>query len=289
MIHCVKRTQLDDKKYNNCISNSVQTRVYAYSWYLDCGCEQWSVLVLGDYEAVMPLPWKRKYGLVVNSQPFFTQQLGGFSKRAITKTNSEEFLKSIPRKFLKMALQFNSENNLSKETIIKKNNYILSLNDDYKTLYKSFSKGRKHAIQQGLKKQFALAQVSFSEILKLSKQHYSFKDVTAKEFQKLSNLVEVLQHKNSVIIIGVKVDGELIGGSVFAFDSKRIVYLFSAVSGIGKEKQVASLLLNHIIKEHSNSELILDFEGSQISGIAKFFKSFGAKPETYFLLKKWLL
>ncbi len=289
MIQFLKRNQIDEEKYNNCIAVSLQSRMYAYSWYLDVVADNWCVLVLDDYDAVMPLPFQKKYLISSISQPFFTQQLGVFSKRAITKTNSEEFLKSIPRKFLKMALQFNSENNLSKETIIKKNNYILSLNDDYKTLYKSFSKGRKHAIQQGLKEQFALEQVSFSEILKLSKQHYSFKDVTAKEFQKLTNLVEVLQHKNSVIIIGVKVDGELIGGSVFAFDSKRIVYLFSAVSGIGKEKQVASLLLNHIIKEHSNSELILDFEGSQISGIAKFFKSFGAKPETYFLLKKWLL
>lgn len=289
MIEFLKRNQIDEEKYNNCIAASLQSRMYGYSWYLDVVADNWCVLVLDDYVAVMPLPFQKKYSISYISQPFFTQQLGVFSKREITKNTSEEFLKNIPRKFLKMTLQFNSENNLSNENSIKKNNYILSLNDNYEMLYKSFSKGRKHAIKQGLKEQLTIEQVSFSQILKLSKLHYSFKEVTAKEFQKLTNLVEVLQQKNLVKILGVKFDNELIGGSVFAFDSRRIVYLFSAVSGTGKEKQAASLLLNHIIKEQSNTDQLLDFEGSQIPGISKFFKSFGAKPETYFLLKKWLL
>ena len=81
----------------------------------------------------------------------------------------------------------------------------------------------------------------------------------------------------------------MIGGAVFLFDYKRIIYLFSAVSSEGKEKNVASLLLNSLIKEFSNTARILDFEGSQISGIATFFKSFGAEKETYFLLRRPLL
>ncbi|WP_347174143.1 hypothetical protein [Polaribacter uvawellassae] len=289
MIRFVKRNQINEEKYNNCISNSLQTRTYAYSWYLDVVADNWSVLVLDDYNAVMPLPFQKKYLISYISQPFFTQQLGVFSKREVTEKLIEEFLKKIPRKFLKIALQFNSENNFSTENTIKKNNYILSLKEHYNTLYKEFSKGRKHAVQQGLKEDFTIEEVSFSELLKLSKKHYSFKEVTAKEYKKLTKLVSVLQSKNKVKILGIKLEKKLIGGSVFVFDSKRVIYLFSAVSEIGKEKQVASLLLNHIIKENSNTELLLDFEGSQIPGIAKFFKSFGAKPETYFLLNKWLL
>jgi hypothetical protein len=289
MIYFVKRNEIDEEKYNNCIATSLQSRVYAYSWYLDVVADNWSVLVLDDYDAVMPLPFQKKYLISYISQPFFTQQLGVFSKRKITKSTIEEFLKKIPRKFLKIAVQFNSENNFSAENSIKKNNYILSLDKEYKTLYKGFSKGRKHAIQQGLKEQLSIEEISFSELLKLSNQHYSFKEVTAKEYNKLAKLVAVLQSKHKVKIRGIKLDKKLIGGSVFASDSKRIIYLFSAVSKVGKEKQVASLLLNDVIKEHSNSELILDFEGSQIPGVATFFKSFGAKPETYFLLKKGLL
>ena len=189
------------------------------------------------------------------------QQLGVFSKQEISEELLRLFLKRIPRKFLKIALQFNSQNKFTSHKIIQKNNYILSLNSEYKTLYKNFSKGRKHAIQQGLKH----------------------------EFDKLIKLVEVLQSKNKVKIIGVKKNKTLIGGSVFIIDNHRIIYLFSAVSKTGKENQVASLLLNNIIETHANTNKILDFEGSMTSSIASFFKSFGASPEAYFLFKKWLL
>jgi hypothetical protein len=289
MIRLVKRNQVNREKYNNCISNSLQSRIYAYSWYLDVVTENWSVLVLNDYEAVMPLPFKRKYGISYITQPFFTQQLGLFSTEEISENIIQEFLKTIPRNFLKIALQFNSENNFYKQDTITKSNYILSLDKEYQMLYKNFSKGRKHAIQQGLKNQFEIEKIPFSELLLLSKKHYSFKEITEKEYAKLTKLVKVLKSKNKVKVIGVKIDNELIGGSIFMLDSQRIVYLFSAVSKLGKERQIASLLLDTIIKEYSNSNYVLDFEGSQLPGIAAFFKSFGAKSEIYFLLKKWLL
>ena len=289
MIHFVKRNQIDEEKYNYCISNSLQNRIYAYSWYLDIVADNWSVLILNDYEAVMPLPFKKKYLIPYISQPFFTQQLGLFSKEKITGNTFQEFMRNIPRKFLKIALQFNSENNFLKENVITKSNFTLLLDKEYKVIYKDFSKGRKHAVQQGLKNQFTIEEIPFSELLVLSKENYSFKEIKENEYSKLSKLVEVLKRKNKTKIIGVKVNGALIGGSVFLLDSKRIVYLFSALSQEGKEKQVASLLLNTIIEEYASTNKILDFEGSQLPGIKTFFKSFGAKEESYFLLKKWWL
>lgn len=289
MIRFEKRNQIDEEKYNDCISKSLQSRVYAYSWYLDVVANSWGVLVQNDYEAVMPLPFQKKYLILYITQPFFTQQLGVFSKQEISEELLRLFLKRIPRKFLKIALQFNSQNKFTSHKIIQKNNYILSLNSEYKTLCKNFSKGRKHAIQQGLKHEFDIEEIQFSELLKLSEQHYSFEEIPDNEFDKLIKLVEVLQSKNKVKIIGVKKNKTLIGGSVFIIDNHRIIYLFSAVSKTGKENQVASLLLNNIIETHANTNKILDFEGSMTSSIASFFKSFGASPEAYFLFKKWLL
>ena len=79
MIYFVKRNQIDEEKYNNCIATSLQSRMYAYSWYLDIVADNWNVLVLDDYEAVMPLPFHKKFLISYISQPFFTQQLGVFS------------------------------------------------------------------------------------------------------------------------------------------------------------------------------------------------------------------
>ena len=156
-------------------------------------------------------------------------------------------------------------------------------------LSKGFSKGRKHAITKGLKEQFTIVDISFEELLKLSKKHYSFKEFSETTYDKLIKLIKVLESKNKVKIVGIKIDNVLVGGSVFVLDAKRMIYLFSAVSQIGKEKQVMSLLLNDVIETHSNTDRILDFEGSQLPGVAKFFRSFGAIKETYFLYKKGLL
>ena len=76
MIRFVNRNQIDVEKYNYCIEKAIQSRIYAYAWYLDIVADNWSVLVLDDYDAVMPLPWKIKYGIKYITQPFFTQQLG---------------------------------------------------------------------------------------------------------------------------------------------------------------------------------------------------------------------
>ena len=55
-------------------------------------------------------------------------------------------------------------------------------------------------------------------------------------------------------------------------------------------------LLDQFIKMNAEKNIILDFEGSMIHGIAQFYEGFGALPETYFQLKfnrlplflKWL-
>ena len=52
--------------------------IYGYSFYLDHMAKHWDALVSGDYEAVMPLTWNRKYGIYYLYQPFLAAQLGVF-------------------------------------------------------------------------------------------------------------------------------------------------------------------------------------------------------------------
>lgn len=289
MIRLVERIDLNEDKYNFCISNSLQSRVYAFSWYLDVVADNWSVLVLDDYAAVMPLPWKRKLLLKYITQPFFTQQLGVFSLGEIQENGIQNFIDSIPIKYLKIGLQFNSDNLFQNKNITRKQNYILKLDSDYNTLKSKFSKGRKSAISKGEKLGLTISKINIVDLLDLSKKHYEFKELNLSDYQKLINLTQNVSNHIEIKVIGVLKDGTLEGGAVFLIDKYRITYLFSAVSKKGRELQVASLLLNNIIKQKANTNVILDFEGSVLPNLASFFKSFGAHLETYFLLKKRLL
>ena len=79
MIKYIKRKDLDVEKYNVCIEKSIQSKIYAFSWYLDVVTENWSVFVYKDYNAVMPIPWKKKFFIKYGYPPFWLLELGVFS------------------------------------------------------------------------------------------------------------------------------------------------------------------------------------------------------------------
>jgi len=63
--------QIDKVKWDACIRHSMNRLIYAESVYLDHMAVNWDAIVLNDYEAVMPLPWKKKLGIRYLYQPSF--------------------------------------------------------------------------------------------------------------------------------------------------------------------------------------------------------------------------
>ena len=50
-----------------------------------------------------------------------------------------------------------------------------------------------------------------------------------------------------------------------------------------------TFIINELISDFQAQDVILDFEGSMISGVEKFYQSFGAQPESYFYYKKRII
>ena len=283
MILYLKRAALDVEKYDLCIENSIQSRIYAFSWYLDIVADHWDVLVLNDYEAVMPLPWKKKFGLKYITQPYFCQQLGIFSKEEISEEIQRQFIRKIPLKFLKVSLALNSHNLLIGQQI--KKNLSIKLNKNYESICKNYSKGRKHAIKVAEKNQLMVAETSIQSLIDIQKKFYQY-EFSEEKLQKLS--IQLL-HQQKGAILGIFKDEVLLGGALFVFSTKRIVYLFSAFTELGRELQVASFLLNFMLTKNENSQLIFDFEGGNILNMGKFYRSFGAEEEIYALVTRTLV
>ena len=95
MIQLVHHANIDFEQWDMCISSAVNSEIYAYSWFLDCVSPQWSALILNDYEAVMPLPIKSKYGIRYIVQPPFCQKLGIFSPQTISEEMGKKFSKHL--------------------------------------------------------------------------------------------------------------------------------------------------------------------------------------------------
>ena len=290
MVQYLTRQQIEVEKYDRCIVNACNTRIYAYSWFLDIVCDDWDVLIIENYKAVMPLPKRKKYGINYIYLPPWVQQLGIFSKDVITASLVDQFIKGIPKKFKMVDVFFNSENTIQQKKIKARKNFILSLNRPYKAIHAQFSKGRRSSIKKGIKERLTIGENYKSEkIIAFFRQHKGNElKKDAADYLVLNKLMAKALSLGFAESIGViNLDKELIGGAFFFKDQHRITYLFSAINKEGRDKQAMSFLIDHMIKKYAKNEFIFDFEGSVIDELASFFKSFGAEQETYFHLKRY--
>ncbi|WP_299524289.1 hypothetical protein [uncultured Lutibacter sp.] len=281
MIRYLKRFEIDENKYNSCIELALNSRIYAYCWYLDIVADNWDVLVLNDYEAVMPLPWRSKYFIKYIYPPAWTQQLGVFSKSSISQNLLKEFIAAIPKKFKKVTIQFNSGNNVSFLNTAKRVNYILSLDKDYEEIYKGFNKNRKRNINKAVLKNYKIdKQISSSEFLNFYLNEPKNYQLRQDQITTIKDLLKT--NTKAVFIWGIREDEKLIASLIWLKDNNRITYLLPVASKEAKDNGLPTLIISELIKHFSVSNFVFDFEGSMIEGLADFYISFGAKREVYF-------
>ncbi len=287
MIKCLNRNQLDTEKYNICISNAVNSRIYAYSWYLDSVCDDWDVLVEDDYQLVMPLPKRKKMGIQYIYQAPWIQQLGVFSTENIDESIIEAFINAIPKKFKLIDIFFNTENRFSSKYVKERTNYLLALNLDFEKLKNNYNKNRKRVSKIDFSNFSIDKEGDVNEFLSLyQKQETNYK-MHKDTFEKLQKLARTKNEYTNVW--NVYMDDALIAGLFWIIDDHRITYLAPIATVKAKKANIPTYIVNQLIKAYENTHYILDFEGSMIDGVAKFYKSFGAKNEIYFQYKKYHL
>jgi hypothetical protein len=290
MIQHLSRSDINITKYDNCIANAANSRIYAYSWYLDIVCDTWSILVKDDYKFVMPLPNRKKYGINYIYQPPWVQQLGIFSNEFINTLLIEAFINAIPNKFKLIDLLFNSKNSCNLKGVKSRKNYLIDLNKSYNELRKNYKKGRQSSVNFARRSELKIVDHNnYNDIIKL------FKKNKGAELNKKQSDYVILEHLmqfalNSYLVKIKAVfnsENNLVGGAFFLTDKHRITYLFSAINNEGREKQAMSFLIDSVIDNFAKSNLILDLEGSMIKNLGSYFRSFGAQLETYYHLKKY--
>ena len=80
MLRYILHHDIDRKKWDAGTDNSIRPKIYALSWYLDIINPGWDAIVEDDYDSVMPVTRRKKFGLLYVCQPVFAQQTGIFSK-----------------------------------------------------------------------------------------------------------------------------------------------------------------------------------------------------------------
>lgn len=284
-IQYVPYQHIDKAKWDACIANAANGLIYAHFIYLDAMATQWDALVANDYEWVMPLVWRKKYGIYYLYQPAFTAALGVFGDN-ITAVLVNDFLKAIPSKFKYWDFYLNHANHfkLADFDLYERMNFILDLNHPYNEIYKNYRDNIKRNIKKSTQLNCAIKKgISVDGIIALAKQQLdAISRLSDEDYNNFKNLYKQLLDQNRAITYGIySPAGELIASAVFFKDKKRAYYILVGNHPNGKTIGASHALIDVFIKDHAGTNLLLDFEGSDIHSLAFFYNSFGAKEERY--------
>lgn len=293
-IRYIKHEEIDRKKWDSCVHYAINGSPYAYTWYLNNVCEEWDGLVEGDYESVFPLVWNNRLaGYKRLFQPQFCQQLGLFSTHVLSAPRMKAFLEAIPSEFRYIDIYLNSRNFVSPKMnfeTFQRPNYQLSLADSYDDIRKNYSTNLKRNLKKAAQHQLTFTTSIKPETLVTLFRTYQgehIPDMTDSSYHTLHRIMYNALHRGLGFITGIQdADGELCAAAFFLSGHGKIINLLPSSSERGKELSAMHILLDVLIRNNAGRPAVLDFEGSAIPSIARFYKSFGAEDVPYTRIKR---
>jgi len=139
-IDILSSSEIDKGKWDWIVNNTNNGYIYAQSGFLDQLADDWSALIVGDYETILPIPFRKKWGIAYAYTPPFTQQLG-----LIGSTNdipTVTIKKQIQKKYKYGTVLLNSGNEVLARELgaLPRANFYLSLQQPFSMLAKNFKK-----------------------------------------------------------------------------------------------------------------------------------------------------
>jgi len=285
-IKYLKHNQIDKQKWNAAIESAHNGLVYALSWFLDTVSPNWEALVIGDYDYIMPLTWRKKLSIKYLFQPIFIQQLGIFSEKKITSHIVNEFVSELTPLYKLIDIQLNYANpNDEINDFILRNTQAIDLSKPYSELYDNYKKNhRKNLIKLSNSGIVINSEGKIQDFIKLTREMFVNKGVEEIKAADIDHLERIVDYSLQVGI------GELYFGyldkkicsAAFFIKWKKRVIIYTALSKSGRDIGAMFGIIDKYLKENAGHDLIFDFAGSNIPGVKYRNLGFGARNDVYY-------
>jgi len=276
--------KMDIAKWDACVCNSNNGLIYATSVYLNFMSDDWNGIVVNNYDCVMPIPWRKKFGIRYCYDVPFAQQLGWFSQ--YEKSNESLMLETF-FSFIKYGdYAFNFLNGKI-QNAFSCNNYVLDLSQQYDTIQKKFSNDLINNLKKAYKEELFYAIGNYDTAIELFKDLYRKRilHVSENDFENFKKLCAHLKESNNVIVRNVcNAKNELLATALLLKDEKRLYNMMNSTTVEGRKTEANHFLFDNILKEFVNNNLLFDFEGSDIPGVKSFYEKFGSSNQPYYKL-----
>lgn len=278
---------IDFEKWDLCVASTEAPQPYGFSWYLNWLAPSWDAVIYGDYDVIMPIFPQRKFGLNFTTRPFGTQSTGPFAKIQL----SSKWVEAIVN-YAMSTLQY-GEFFLAPQTPLPKNwtstsyaNYVLHTLDCYEGLYSGYSTQNKRSIKKANKVALEWAQwSSVDEAISLWKVNTQEQtNITDENIGQLKKLLEFCHYQNRGKLYAVRDEyNQLAGAQFWIHHHGRSTLLLNATSPWGKDNGISAWLIDQHIRTLAGTDYIIDFEGSSIEGLERFYKGFGAHSKPFYM------
>lgn len=278
---------IDPVKWNNCIAKNINGLIYSQYQYLSYLTKHWSAIIIGDYEALLPLPWNSKWGIRYYQAIPFIQQLGLIG--TVDKSQIPQMITLIKgfAKYGEIFFNFSNLDLAKALPTLAKTNLVLDLHQDYYSIAKNYKKDLTQNLEKAKKHHpIYLTSTQFSNTLDIYQQQYGsrFNWVSQSDFQNLTQVLAFYASTNQCLVRELidQTTEELLASAILLKDDYRLYLLINAITTRGRQQSSNHLLIDSIIREFSDTHLMLDFEGSEITGVQDFYRNFHPKDQPYF-------
>jgi len=292
IIRYIPQKEIDVDKWDACIDKAANGLVYARSWWLEKMAGNWDALILGDYKAIMPLPWKKKWRVQYLYQPYFTPSLGVMGQ--VDKVIVERFLNHIPSNFKFWEIDLNEANSLidvlHKDdcSLKQRTNFMVPLDQDYVSIADKYHRTLKKNLRRIEKEDFLITAITVDELVNFYKSNY--KNLSRKiDEEQYNRLTVALRHAHGLGQLQAFAVSSSAGKMLAAYgalmDNNYIYSILGGSSASGKELGAFYVIIDHIIRNNAGCGKTFRFEGSDIESIAFFNRQFGAVERRYLHVK----
>ncbi len=291
MIRLVDNRDIDRALWDRLILAKGNARMYLLSAYLDAVCWDWQALVFGDYDVLMPLPIRRHWtGRLRHDIPLYVQQLGIIGLNDLNQDLKNKFILTANNQFNKFIHSFNQENgDIEIDGLVSEHrtNYELDLNNKYESIRSKYGDNLKRNLRKVDVKGLQFRSNSEFELLESFVRKYSnSNDPSPKHIKTIRRINQIKDLPFRPDIYAVWMNDKPIAVAFAPRFQNRITLLIPRSNDDGREVNAMAYLIDQIIQKNSESEMVLDFEGSMLSGVGQFYRRFGAVDRPYVILRK---
>lgn len=280
---------LSQAEWDRALSHFSNPHPFAFSWVLNALCPgSWIPMMDSDSGALLALP-VRKLGPfpVISRQPFFLRTCGIHTEQPVNEAQVMRFWKALPPGLWKLHVYWNQP--VPGKTTRTRIHQALDLNSDF---------SYKGNVRRNLKKAQSQDLKSFTPSARETDEAFfahrgkDMAQLHGAPRQRMRQLMLEAENRHAAVYWGFKDHHEQLHAAGFFIRTGRtLLFVHGGATEAGKKSGAMYLVMDQAVQYGREQGLaVLDFGGSNVQGVADFYRGFGAEDQTYYEIQaRWPL